>query len=78
MAITSFPFTSKRGKAVQRDVWSFDITAATTVANLPIDDTSALTSFGAITQAAIDNQCAVSHRDGAGVSGRIPGHGKRS
>lgn len=54
MSVSLHPYTSKRGKQVQRDVWSFDITAATTVSPLPVDDVSALTTFGALTQAVID------------------------
>lgn len=47
-------FTPKRAKPVQRDVWAFDITAAVTVSAIPIDDVSALSTFGALTQAVID------------------------
>lgn len=54
MSVSLHLYSAKRGKQVQRDVWAFDITAATTVSPLPIDDVSALTTFGALTQAVID------------------------
>lgn len=53
-------FTSKRGKKPIEDIWHFDITAAVTVAPLPSDDSSALTTFGALTQAAIDDHLGTS------------------
>lgn len=52
--LSNFLFTAKRAKPVQRDIWVFDITAAVTVAPIPIDDVSALTTFAALSQATID------------------------
>lgn len=58
--LSNFLFTPKRGKSVQRDVWAFDITAAVTVAAIPVDDSSALTTFGALSQSAIDDHLGTS------------------
>ena len=51
-----FPFSSKGGKPVHISNFRFNITAAVTVTNLPIDDARCLTGFaaGAFTQAIIN------------------------
>lgn len=54
MSISLHPYSAKRGKQVQTDKWQFAITGAVTVSPRPIDDVSALTTFGALAQAAID------------------------
>jgi hypothetical protein len=54
MSLSTFLYTSSRGKQIQVDTWSYTITQAVTVSANPIDDASSLVTFAALTQASID------------------------